>query len=105
MTLKLISKFCEELTHFGEYTFEGPIGQEYQPFIDYWTDTVCRNLGHNVTEKDRPDSEHPLVQAFFEEQLSNGRYTLDVPMGKEYEVFVKYWEEVSIKLGSIYPRY
>src|SRR5438552_3578332 len=84
MATEVISLFQSELTTAGKLTFDGPIGQEYQDFVDYWVDTVCRNLHSSVTEKDNPQST-TLVQQFFQEQLANGKYTLETPIGREYQ--------------------
>ena len=101
MAAEIILSFQNELKSSGKCTFDGPIGQEYQCFIDYWVNVCCK-LHSPVTEKDRPTSMHPLVQRFFEEQLKNGSYTLETSIGQEYQQLIDLWEKTSIHLGYNY---
>lgn len=94
---ELVSNFQNELTHFGRYTFEGPISCEYQPFVDYWA-FICCNLHGIISQEDQPQSSHPLIQQLYQEQLSNGRYTIDTPMCHEYQEFIDLWEKTAKNL-------
>lgn len=95
----VVARFNDELESFGEYTFNGKIGQEYQPFVDYWVETVCRNLSNPITERDRPLQNHPLIQQFFDEQLVIGVYILDTQIGRSYQSLIDLWEVTSRNLG------
>lgn len=97
----LFLDFQSELKALGKYTFEGSIGQKYQDFVDYWN-YVAERLGDKVPRSSSVNSSHSLVQEFHDEQLLNGKYTLDGPIGKEYQEFIEFWQKVAENLGKEY---
>ncbi len=53
----LLEKFMEEQNKTGIYNLDGPIGKEYQEFVDYWVNVVCTKLGSKIKPSEEDSSE------------------------------------------------
>lgn len=84
----LLQELQNEFSQFGRICFDGKIGQEYMPFVEYWC-IVGKNYCGNVPKPENINTK--LLEDFYKELSDIGYCSFNGKIGQEYASFVDYW--------------